>query len=202
VLKLIRNASLLAFAGFAVHAWAQGPTAAAEGVDVKLVGQKVVVNAGKEALVEATEARPGDTIEYRATYSNKGKDLARKLEATLPVPADMQLIGSTVRPTGALASIDNRKFEPMPLKRKVKLADGREELRDVPLSEYRALRWQLGDLAAGASQVVSARMQVNPVESRSAPAAAAAPAAKPAPAAKAAPATPAAPNSAPATVYR
>ena len=200
--KLIRSATLIAFIGLAIPAWAQALPTPGGDVVVQLSGQKVVVNADKEALVDATEARPGDTIEYRATYANKGKDLARKLEATLPIPADMQLIGNTARPAGALASLDNQKFEPMPLKRKVKLADGREELRDVPLSEYRALRWQLGDLAAGASQVVSARMQVNPVESRSAPAAAAAPAAKPAPAAKAAPATPAAPNPAPATVYR
>ena len=104
---------------------------------------------------------------------NTAAGCSATFEATLPVPPDMRLIANTARPAGALASTDNQKFEPMPLKRKVKLADGREELRDVPLSEYRALRWPLGDLAPGASQVVSARMQVNPVDTANAPAPAA-----------------------------
>ena len=67
-------------------------------------------------------------------------------------------------PAGALATIDNVKFEPIPLKRMVKQADGRMVERDVPATEYRALRWKLGSLEAGKDTVVTARMRVAPIE--------------------------------------
>ena len=51
----------------------------------------------------------------------------------------------------------------MPLKRMVKKSDGKLEEQLVPLSEYRALRWDLGELAQKNKVEVSARARVNQV---------------------------------------
>lgn len=40
------------------------------------------------------------------------------------------------------------------------LPDGRTARREVPASEYRFLRWNLGDLPAGSTRTVRARMQL------------------------------------------
>ena len=60
-----------------------------------------------------------------------------KLVATLPIPEGLEYLPKTVRPAPALASLDGKTFAPMPLKRKVRLADGREVEREVAASEYR-----------------------------------------------------------------
>ncbi|MEC5399833.1 hypothetical protein [Uliginosibacterium sp. H1] len=119
---------------------------------------------GEETFSAAERAMPGDVLEYRATYRNRGNATARKLEATLPVPAgNIAYIADSARPQRVLASLDGQRFEPAPLKRTVKLADGRQQVQTVPPAEYRFLRWQLGDLAAGASTTVVSRMRVDPL---------------------------------------
>jgi len=129
-----------------------------------LTQSKVTVGAdGKEVLVPAAKAAPGDVIEYRATYTNRGKGAVSGVEASLPVPPGMAYVAASARPDGALASLGDGKFEPIPLMRRVKLADGRSEDREVPATEYKALRWKLGELAAGKSASVSARMRLVPI---------------------------------------
>ena len=115
----------------------------------------------KERLIEAKTAKPGDIIEYQVTYANKGKTAVRDLAATLPIPADTEFLRNTSRPATARASVGDGKFQAIPLKRKVKLPSGKEEEIDIPFSEYRALQWSLGELAAGKSVVVSARVRVS-----------------------------------------
>jgi hypothetical protein len=48
--------------------------------------------------------------------------------------------------------------------RMVTLSDGKRESRPVPLSEYRYLRWNLGELKPGAQAVVTARMRMAQLE--------------------------------------
>jgi uncharacterized repeat protein (TIGR01451 family) len=128
-----------------------------------LTQSRVTVGAdGKEVLVPAAKAAPGDVIEYRVTYTNRGKAAVTGVEASLPVPAGMAYVPATARPEGALASLGDAKFESIPLKRRVTLADGRPEDREVPAAEYKALRWKLGELAAGKSASVAARMRLVP----------------------------------------
>ena len=137
----------------------------ANGVESRLTQAKVTRGTdGRERLESAAIAKPGEVIEYRAVYANKAKDLARNLAATLPVPVGLEYVPGTASPAGAFATLDNIKFEPIPLKRMVKLADGRVVEREVPPAEYRALRWKLGSLEAGKDTVVSARMRVAPLE--------------------------------------
>lgn len=149
--------------------------AAAEGdVAVVLSAARVVVGEhGAEQLVTTDAVHPGDVVEYRATYSNQGERAVRGLAATLPIP-----VGMVYLPTGAPerveASLDGVQFAPVPLTREVVGADGRLRTETVPASEYRALRWQLGELAADDTRSVAARVVVPSVRSaaRQAPAAA------------------------------
>ena len=155
----------LMFAMFVALAHDAAAQQAANGVESRLTQAKVTRGSdGKERLESAATAKPGEVIEYRASYANKAQEPARNLEATLPVPVGLEYVAGSVSPAGALASIDNVKFEAIPLKRMVKQADGRLVEREVPVTEYRALRWKLGSLEAGKDTVVSARMRVSPLE--------------------------------------
>lgn len=141
------------------------PVAARAGSDVtvKLDAQRVSVTDGKETLSSAAQTRPGDLVEYRATYTNTGAQPARQVMATLPVPTGMEYVGRTAVPAKVEASLDGRTFAPVPLTRRAKLADGREVVRTVPTSDYRWLRWPLGTLGSNSARTVSARMRVQPV---------------------------------------
>lgn len=135
---------------------------AAEPLSATLEAHKVVVTEnGKEQLVAASQANPGDVIEYRATYKNVSAKPLRAVLATLPVPTSgVEYLGSSALPAGAEASLDGTQYAPMPLKRVVKTPDGQLRQQVVPAIEYRFLRWPLGDLPAGASKTVSARVLV------------------------------------------
>jgi uncharacterized repeat protein (TIGR01451 family) len=130
-------------------------------VKVRLTAQRVDKNVhGKETISSGESAKPGEIIEYRAVYKNSGAAAARNLLATLPVPAEMEYLSDTASPAAASATTDGVTFSRMPLKRKVKLAEGAVANREVPVDEYRALRWELKDLAPGTSMSVSARMKI------------------------------------------
>ncbi|MFI5371391.1 MAG: hypothetical protein ACHQ52_07505 [Candidatus Eisenbacteria bacterium] len=136
---------------------------AGDDIQVNLTAHRITTGAaGKEILASADHAKPGDVIEYRAVYANQGHGGVRQMVATLPIPAGMQYVPGTAVPGSALASLDGQHFDVIPLKRRVRLADGSEALREVPVDEYRYLRWGLGDIAAGQSETVRARVRVNP----------------------------------------
>jgi uncharacterized repeat protein (TIGR01451 family) len=123
--------------------------------------------AGREQRTTADSARPGDVIEYRATYVNRGKGTLRQIQATLPIPADTEYVASSAAPTQPLASLDGKTFAPMPLKRIVQLPNGVKREENVPNSQIRFLRWPLGEMAPGLSTVVSTRVRLVPVDSNS-----------------------------------
>ena len=167
-------------ASFNLYAQTAAPKPLAQKPDIEsvLTAKKVeIADDKKERLIEAKTAKPGEVIEYVATYTNKGKTAVRDVVATLPIPADTILLRNTPRPATATASVGDAKFAAIPLKRKVKLPSGKEEEIEIPVSEYRALQWSLGELAAGKSVVVSARVRVS-----DAPNTAPAPATPPSPA--------------------
>lgn len=117
---------------------------------------------GKDVLEPTEQVKPGDVVEYQATYRNQGKQLVKAIMATLPIPEGMTYQPHTAAPAAVSASVDGKTFEPVPLRREVRLPDGRTEKRDVPYSEYRFLRWELDQIAAGKEKTVQARVQVNP----------------------------------------
>ncbi|HKQ59008.1 MAG TPA: hypothetical protein VJY35_14175 [Candidatus Eisenbacteria bacterium] len=143
-------------APFAVHAQS--------GLTVSLTAHRVAVDArGRESFAQANQAKPGEVVEYRAAYRNTNGAAVREVQATLPIPDGMEYVARTASPKPALASLDGRTFEPLPLKRKVRLPNGRQALREVPPGEYRFLRWSLGSIAAGQAETVRARVRVVPL---------------------------------------
>ena len=136
-------------------AWAQTQ------VTSVLVAQLVEMVDGKAVLKPATQSKPGDVIDYSSTYKNSGTAAAEKLLATLPVPVGTTLLSGSAQPGSALASTDGSVFAPIPLMRSVRQADGSQRTEPVPMADYRALRWDLGTLAAGRTAVVSLRVRID-----------------------------------------
>ena len=152
--------ALVLLTAFPLRAQQDGP------VETRLEARKVTRAAdGRETLGPAESVRPGDVIEYTATYRNKGAAAVKNLEATLPIPANTELLAATARPANALASTDASRFSPMPLKRSV-VRDGRSVEETVPLSQYRYLRWSAGELAPGKALNFTARVRVLDRESQ------------------------------------
>ena len=129
-------------------------------VKVVLVANKIVTVNSVEQREHGDKAKPGDVIEYVAEYKNPDKNLVKNVVATLPVPSGMEYVPQTAAPEQVTASTDDVTYAPIPLKRSVRGADGKMAQQLVPYSEYRSLRWSLGDIAGGNSKSVKARMKV------------------------------------------
>jgi len=141
------------------------PAARAEaGVTVHLSANRVTKLVGREVLIPAETARPGETLEYRAVYRNEGPREARSFLATLPIPHGTSYLPGTASPGRVEASLDGRTFALVPLTRVVKGADGRDVVREVPVAEYRALRWSLGSLGIHQARAVTARVRIQTSE--------------------------------------
>ena len=164
--------SLLKIAAIATFAWLSMPALAdgeaANQVEAKLSASIVRMVGNKEVLALADKAKPGDVIEYSVVYRNASKPVKGVL-ATLPVPQGMEYIAGSAAPKTATASLDGNTFAAIPLKRQVKLADGKTLEQLVPYSDYRFLQWKLGDMANKASFKVSARMRVSAASTSAAP---------------------------------
>jgi len=137
-------------------------TAAKPDVESVLSSKKVTVGADKkEALTDAKNVKPGEVIEYQVTYTNKGKAAVTGLTASLPIPEGTEFIRASAKPAaGVKATVGDGKFDAIPLKRKVKTPDGKEVEQEVPLAQYKALQWALGELPAGKSTTVTARVRI------------------------------------------
>ena len=150
---------LAAMCGTAV---ASSQTVSANTVSSSLSAQVVSVVDGKPVTKLATNAKPGDVLEYRAVYANNTKSAINDLLATIPVPVGTTFIEGSATPAGPTASADTVTFALMPLIRTIKGANGVLRKEPVPLENYRAVRWNAGSLAAGQETVVSLRVLVNP----------------------------------------
>lgn len=131
-------------------------------VAVALTQHKVVKTAdGKEQLLEASSVKPGDILEYRATYTNNTGKAVSGLVADLPIPEGLEYLPRSAKPGAALvkAAAKDGVYGAEPLMRK---ADG-NKTEPVPYSDYRALRWTLGQLPANGVTAVSARAKVEVV---------------------------------------
>ena len=121
--------------------------------------EKVSIQNGKEVLSPVGSAAPGETLQLTMVYKNTDKEHVTEVFAKLPIDPREEYIPGTANPASVMASTDGANFSPLPLKRLVKASDGKMVEQEVPASEYRALRWALGDLAGGASRTVSARVK-------------------------------------------
>jgi uncharacterized repeat protein (TIGR01451 family) len=143
-------------AAFVAPAFAQQKAA----VETRLEARRVDTSGdGKESFSPAEAAKPGDVLEYTASYRNTTASPIANLEATLPIPPQTELVAGSVRPANAKASLDSSRFADMPLKRKA-MKEGREVEEAVALNEYRALRWYPGALAPNEMLTFTARVRV------------------------------------------
>ncbi len=161
VLAVVLCGTLMAALGAGQLAHAQAARAGAEKKDavvIQLSQKKVVVGPQGEKLEDATSVKPGDVIEYRATYTNVSKQAVQGLVAQLPVPQGLEYQPRSARPSNATLQMagPDAQYGVEPLQRK--LADG--SVQALPYNEYRSMRWTIGQLQAGASVVVSARAKV------------------------------------------
>lgn len=148
---LLGTASL--FLGVHLHAEAK---IAKDPVSVELTTYLVSTSTdGKATAKLVNKVKPNDVIEYRAVYTNNTAGTIKNLAATLPIPVETQFLAKS-QPDNAQASTDGKSFAPMPLKRK----EG-NQMVNVPLKDYRALRWTIAELPAGKSVTVSAQTRIN-----------------------------------------
>jgi uncharacterized repeat protein (TIGR01451 family) len=117
---------------------------------------KVTLKNGVDELEPGDAIRPGDTLEYRVVYRNNGARAVKDVQATLPIPAQLEFVPASARPAVMQASTDGRVFATPPLRRRVNTPSG-VKIVTVPVSEYRYLRWNIGVLPAGSSVSVAAR---------------------------------------------
>jgi uncharacterized repeat protein (TIGR01451 family) len=130
------------------------------GVKMVMSQSKIVVANGVEQKQSADKVKPGDVIEYVVECKNPGTKAVKDFKPVLPVPAALEYIPQSASPVPVMASTDGKNFAPVPLKRKVQGADGKMSEQLVPVSEYRSLQWDLGNIEGGASKSVKARMKV------------------------------------------
>ena len=139
-------------------------------VFAKLTVQKIgVAPDGNEQFLPADQALPDEILLYTAVYTNRTGGAVKGLAATLPIPQGVEYLAGTAKPAGAKASTDGVNFQPIPLKRKVKSADGTEREELIPTAEYRKLQWNVSELAADASFAASARAKILSPQNKSNP---------------------------------
>lgn len=159
--------------GLALTSWGQAQVASTrpsvsaqaeqkQAVTVKLQQFKVVPGpGGQETLADAGTVKPGDIVEYQATYRNNDAKAITGLQATLPIPEGMEYLPKTARPGADLVKAATREgqYAPEPLQRQVRV-NGKLLTESVPYGQYRSLQWALGQLPPGGELQVKARVQV------------------------------------------
>lgn len=111
---------------------------------------------GKEILVPVnttTAVKSGDVLEYQGLFTNTG-DRVRKVDVTLSIADGLELVGGVV-PQHASASMDGNRFVRMPIR--VNIGG---QVQNLPLAQYKALRWTIEDVGLGGTAVVKYRAKV------------------------------------------
>lgn len=132
-------------------------------VQLKLSAEKKVttVDAQGKKLVKwqplkgAVTVQPGDVLRYTIASENAGEKPAKNLVVTQPIPKQTTYVLSSANANGAALtfSIDGGKtFVAKPMV-KVKLADGKEELRPAPAEAYTHARWDYSNSLAPMASV-------------------------------------------------
>jgi uncharacterized repeat protein (TIGR01451 family) len=140
-----------------------GLTAAVAAGDVttSLTAKKVLIDAkGKETFADADKVKPGDVVEYTVTVKNGTDSAITKLHPNLPIPKGAIYVPGSAKPAEVQASLDGTTYENIPLKRKVKQADGTDKLVPVPVEQYRFLRWSFAKVPAQGSVTATARVTI------------------------------------------
>lgn len=128
------------------------------------IGIQTVVNAfivqninGQERLVPVnvgTPVKSGDVLEYQGLFTNNSPERVRSMEVSLTIADGLELIGG-IHPRFPYASIDGNRFVRSPIR-----ANVGGQVQELPLSQYKALRWTIEDVGLGGTAVVKYRAKV------------------------------------------
>lgn len=105
-------------------------------------------------ITNTTVVQSGDIIEYHGYFTNQSSERIRSVIASIDIPNGVELIGN-IAPRGAMASVNGTNFGFVPLQ-----ANINGQIQQLPLSNYKALRWQLEDLGIGGTAVVQYRARL------------------------------------------
>ena len=112
---------------------------------------------GKELLVPvtgSTRLQSGNVLEYQGLFTNTNPDRVRKMTVTMTIPEQVEMLGG-LAPDFPFGSADGNTFARMPLRANI---DGK--LQEVPLTFYKAVRWDLEGLGLNETVMVKYRARV------------------------------------------
>jgi hypothetical protein len=129
-----------------------------QAVNTTITASLVSVDAnGQETLVPVTAStrlQPGTIIEYQGAFTNNNADRVRAMTVTMSIPEQVELLGG-VMPSFPMGSVDSTAFSMMPLRGQV---DG--QTQEIPLSFYKAVRWNIEGVGLNESATVKYRAKV------------------------------------------
>lgn len=114
--------------------------------------------AGQEVLTpitRSTQLGRNSIIEYTAELTNNNAERVGNMVVTMGIPKGTTLVGNTV-PNFPKATTDGNIYSTVPLQT---IVNG--QMQAVPLYQYKALRWQLSNIAANDSTKVAYRVKLN-----------------------------------------
>ena len=130
----------------------------AQAVNSRITASLVSVDAnGQEVLVPVdtnTRLQSGNVLEYQGYFTNTNADRVRKMTVTMSIPEQVELL-KTVAPEFPYGSVDGNSFARMPLRTKVD-----NQLQDVALKYYKAVRWDLEGVGLNDTVAVKYRARV------------------------------------------
>lgn len=130
----------------------------AQAVTSKITASLVSVDAnGEEVLVPVnanTRLQSGNVLEYQGYFTNTNADRVRKMTVTMTIPEQVELL-RTVAPDFPYGSVDGNTFARMPLRTRVD-----NQLVDVDLKHYKAVRWDLQGVGLNDTVAVKYRARV------------------------------------------
>lgn len=133
------------------------PANTTAGID-SVVNAFIVQNiGGQETLIPVnvgTTVKSGDILEYQGLFTNNSGERVRRMDLTLSIANGLEFIGE-VSPKNVQASLDNSRFVRMPIR-----ANIGGQIQEVPLSQYKALKWTVEEIGLGATAVVKYRARV------------------------------------------
>ena len=99
-----------------------------------------------QPLKGSVTVQPGNVLRYTLTSESASQKAVKNFVATQPVPKQTTYILSSAKGSGATMtfSIDGGKSFVASPNVKVKLANGKEELRPAPATSYTHIRWNYG----------------------------------------------------------
>jgi len=137
---------------------AKSSSSSAQAVNSKITASLISVDAnGQEVLAPvnaSTRLQSGNVLEYQGYFTNTNADRVRKMTVTMSIPEQVELL-RTVSPEFPYGSADGTTFARMPLRGKVD-----NQLQEIPLKYYKAVRWDLEGVGLNDTVVVKYRARV------------------------------------------